>query len=136
MPLARAIEGWPEEFLRAIPVGADLSLVWPRFALWLLTDPEWGASRHARGRTKGVLARVVALYERWSSGDKPSRQEWISAAYAAYAAYAAAHQKWMERAADELLTLLRAAPVVWIRPGARRKDITVDSKAPLETALV
>ena len=27
---------FPESFLTAIPVGADLSLVWPRFALWLL----------------------------------------------------------------------------------------------------
>src|SRR5690349_7382454 len=27
---------WPERFISAIAPGADLTLVWPRFALWLL----------------------------------------------------------------------------------------------------
>src|SRR5258707_9315460 len=31
---------WPEDFLSATPVGIDLSLVWPRFTLWTLIDPE------------------------------------------------------------------------------------------------
>src|SRR5580700_4309029 len=29
---------WPEQFMGAIRPGADLSMVWPRFALWLLTE--------------------------------------------------------------------------------------------------
>jgi hypothetical protein len=35
-------KGWPERFLKAITPGADLSLVWDRFASRLLTDPAGG----------------------------------------------------------------------------------------------
>jgi len=31
---------WPERFLDAIEPGADLSDVWPEFAIWLLVDPD------------------------------------------------------------------------------------------------
>src|ERR1700682_3860870 len=31
-------QAWPERFSSAVRVGADLAMVWPRFALWLLTD--------------------------------------------------------------------------------------------------
>lgn len=36
---------FPEQFLSAIQPGADLSLVWPRLALWMLTDPQNGVIR-------------------------------------------------------------------------------------------
>ena len=29
---------WPERFIKAIAPGADLTMVWPRFALWQLTE--------------------------------------------------------------------------------------------------
>lgn len=35
LPFVRAMM-WPEEFLEVIPVGADLSCVWPAFAVWVL----------------------------------------------------------------------------------------------------
>ena len=35
---------WPTRFLKAIPIGADLSLVCARFAVWCLTDKEFGAT--------------------------------------------------------------------------------------------
>ena len=37
---------WPDRFLSAIEVGADLSTVWPKFAIFLLTDATQCASRH------------------------------------------------------------------------------------------
>lgn len=37
---------WPLRFLEAIPVGRDLSKIWPKFAIFLLTDPTQCASRH------------------------------------------------------------------------------------------
>jgi len=36
---------FPEKFLEAISVGADLSQIWSQFALWLLVDPECGVIR-------------------------------------------------------------------------------------------
>jgi hypothetical protein len=35
-------KAWPEQFLTAIPVGADLSQIWSKFANWLLVDTEHG----------------------------------------------------------------------------------------------
>ena len=29
---------WPHQFMEAIPVSADLSMVWPKFLHWLLVD--------------------------------------------------------------------------------------------------
>jgi hypothetical protein len=46
LPLTTA-KRWPVRFLNAIPVGTDLSLVWTRFALEILTDPERGVAQHA-----------------------------------------------------------------------------------------
>ena len=40
-----AARRWPTDFLSAIRVGADLSLVWPRFAIWLLADKRTGVIR-------------------------------------------------------------------------------------------
>jgi hypothetical protein len=85
---------WPLRFLAAIPVGADLSMVWPRFAVWLLREE---LKSHDKG---GHCEKVAALYDRWISGVKPPVEEWRAArsaaayyaaadAYAAYAADAA-----------------------------------------------
>jgi len=90
LPKAKALE-WPGQFSRAIPVGADLSLVWPRFAVWLLTDPKHGVHRLARTvAAKLAIAGVAKLYEREIAGDKPSLGEWRVARSAAAAADAAA----------------------------------------------
>ena len=87
---------WPARFLEAIQVGADLSMVWPRFAHWLLADPDFGVIRHAKTDTsKKAISGVAALYYRWISGENPVRKEWATAADAAaadayaYATYAA-----------------------------------------------
>ena len=83
---------WPEAFLDAPEVGADLSMVWPRFALWLLSDSKHGVIRFA-GERKGVadaISGVAALYARWvETGEKPSADEFEAAAAAAEAAEAA-----------------------------------------------
>ena len=142
---------WPAAVLKSIPVGADLSLVWPRFALWMLRGLP--AKSLQRPDVKSAVDGVTALYERWIAGAKPSVEEWhkarsAAAAYAAYAAYAAsaayaaayaayaaayaayadadaaapdaaayaaadaaARRSFWRSAADQLLALLKAAPV-------------------------
>jgi hypothetical protein len=118
---------WPERFMGAIRPGADLTMVWPRFALWLLTEE---VPRHTkRPKSLAALAEVAALYREWTEGAKPSAQRWLSArktadaaayaaaaaAYAAYAAYAAAdadaeaRQASYKRQSDKLIELLEAS---------------------------
>ena len=65
-----------------IPVGADLSMVWPRFAHWLLSELA-PCRPHVRA--------VAALYARWLAGDKPSQPEWASARSVAAAGAAGAY---------------------------------------------
>jgi hypothetical protein len=73
-------KAWPERFLSAAKPGADLSLVWPKFAVWLLSDAAAGVIRFAkREATKAAIEGVSALYLRWAAGDKPATSEWESA---------------------------------------------------------
>lgn len=79
--LAEAIIGLPL-FLAAIPVGADLSLVWPRFALWLLVDSHNGLKSN-KGAGEGVagivddeqlrliIYRIAGLMAQWISTEVP-----------------------------------------------------------------
>jgi hypothetical protein len=120
--LARA---WPMRFLSSIPLGADLSGVWPRFALDMLTDPDHGVLRHTdprqetqarakrRAACRGAIERVANLLRRTVSGTV-ALETWREAADAAADAYAAdadarrAHYAWM---ADRLVAHLAAAPI-------------------------
>ena len=89
LPEADAL-AWPSQFAAAIPVGRDLSIVWPRLALWLLTDESAGVIRFAQcERTRKSIAAVASLYARHVAGDSPTKEEWISARYAAADAAAA-----------------------------------------------
>ncbi len=117
---------FPEAFLAAIPIGADLSMVWPKWAHWMLVDPECGMVKRARtDRARTAITDVAALYERTIGGDAVDRSEWTSArdaayvayAYAAayavdaYSSYADARPRFALAAARKLCDLLREAPV-------------------------
>ncbi|HEY8740949.1 MAG TPA: hypothetical protein VIN56_10195, partial [Candidatus Dormibacteraeota bacterium] len=73
---------WPEQFLTAIPVGADLSMVSARFVLWLLVEAEPLAAKweDRRPDTGAALRQVRSLYERRIEGDEPAATEWEQAA--------------------------------------------------------
>jgi hypothetical protein len=78
---------WPLRFLSAARTGADLSMVWPRFAHWLLIDPDCGVLRYAKRENSIASIKAVAeLYARWIGGNKPSAEEWNAAAAADAAA--------------------------------------------------
>ena len=99
---------WPERFLDAIPVGKDLSRVWPKFAIFLLTDPTQCNSRHEQcgivaghyqttldGGTVDWFAAAAAAdayaasaYAAAAAADAAADAAAASAAYAAAAAYA------------------------------------------------
>ena len=90
---------FPEQFLAAIRPGADLSLVWPRFAVWLLTDETHGVIRHAKSdKSRAAIQRVADLYKQAVGGATIEVETWRearravgAAADAAAAAYAAAY---------------------------------------------
>jgi len=84
---------WPERFLEAIPVGADLSLVTDKFLHWLLVDAEHGVIRHAKTDTQRKAIQAVAdLFAKKLAGEVVAREQWHTVrAYADAAAYAAAY---------------------------------------------
>jgi hypothetical protein len=92
-------QAWP----KAIRAGADLSLVWPKLAVWLLVDPTHGVIRFA-GSEHGVreaVERVAALWQRVIEGESVESLRAVceaaraaaraAADAAAWAAYAAAY---------------------------------------------
>ena len=86
---------WPERFLSAIEPGADLSEVWPKFAVWMLVDKKWGVLQFAKtARSKKAIQDVADAYKSVIK-DKTLRPDWetlrAAAAAAAYAAAAAAY---------------------------------------------
>lgn len=96
---ARA-KNWPHLFLDSIREGAELELVWPKFAHWLLVDPADGIIRVAKTKPiEEAIRQVAELYRRWVSGDKPDSKEWLAAAAAASYAYADASDTYASYAA-------------------------------------
>lgn len=79
---------WTLEVHEAIEVGADLSDVWPQFAVWLLVDEKYGVINFAKDeKTSIIIQHVADLYKRYAD---VSKDEWTKArdnAYAAAAAY-------------------------------------------------
>lgn len=55
---------WPERFMEAVPTDTELSLVFPKFALWFLTDEGVGIFGHAVGTPQqevaGLFSAIVA----------------------------------------------------------------------------
>ena len=88
-------EKWPEQFLKAINVGADLSTVWPKFAVWLMIDKKYGVLQYARNhKQKEAIKMVAYLYKNNGSIDDFKKAKAAALACyssaAAFAAYAAA----------------------------------------------
>jgi hypothetical protein len=66
---------WPTKFLEAIPAGADLELVHPRFLHWLLVDERSGILQLVDGKyddkdeyttkVRKAISQVAGLLKRW-----------------------------------------------------------------------
>ncbi len=81
---------WPEAFLEAAPVGADLSGVKDLFLRWLLIDPVDGVIKYAKiEKARKSIQAVGDLYARKIKGEGIPVQDWKAAASAASAASAA-----------------------------------------------
>ena len=82
---------WPERVLSAIRVGADLSRVWPEFAIWMLTDQTRGVIQYAGDRedVRAAIERVAELYRHTNVGTEEAARAVVWAAEAAGTAEAA-----------------------------------------------
>jgi len=83
---------WPEQFLSSIRVGADLSLVWPKFAVWLLVDDKYGVLQFAKSeKSKKAIRDIADAYQGVADG-KEEAVDWrklrVADADAAYASAA------------------------------------------------
>jgi hypothetical protein len=68
------------DFLEAVPVGADLSFVWPAIARWLLIDPKRGILRFAETpETRAAILLVADLYARVLRREPVSPQQFRDA---------------------------------------------------------
>lgn len=72
---------WPERFLQAASVGADLSRVWLRLAIWILSDPECGTMKHCGEEGREATEGLLRLFETELSGKKVAKSRW-AASYA------------------------------------------------------
>ena len=88
---------FPLKFLKAIPVGADLSLVTAKFMVWLLVDPKDGVIRFTKGYKdcSEAIKYVANLYKRRIKGEVVKDEEFAGAAAWA-AAWAAQEEKLRE----------------------------------------
>lgn len=77
---------WLKQFWATVPVGASLWQAPMRLILWALSDPSYGilgrddAGARVNESDTGLTAArdVLALYRRWSAGDKAEPQEWFA----------------------------------------------------------
>jgi hypothetical protein len=78
-------KAWPERFLAAIKPGQDLSLIWPKFSLRILTDKKHGMATIAKDYPEAlkIIRSATALFERHVAGNPPSAAEWHAAWMAA-----------------------------------------------------
>jgi hypothetical protein len=81
LPVAEAME-WPDKFLAAIPVGADLSNVIPQIVVWQFEDVKWGLQNTEEVKDSPKLRELcvdlVALYRRKLDGGIVMDCEWES----------------------------------------------------------
>ena len=71
---------WPERFMEAVPTETELSLVFPKFAWWLIVHPVVGMIEHAQDRqTMGELRNAAGVVATAGIGKIPvPQEEWIT----------------------------------------------------------
>jgi len=81
LPLEQA-KLWPERFLEAIPVGADVEPVLASFLICLIEE----VRKYADERGVPAIDAIIALWRRVAAGEAVPPQEWNAACAAARAA--------------------------------------------------
>ena len=119
LPKEEAMD-FPVQVLEAIQAGADLTHVTNHFVVFVLRDVRPNADNDGQA----AIDTCIALYQRRIAGDEPTSEEWSAAESAAEsaarsaarsaawsAAWSAAESAAWSRYRDELLRLLKDAPI-------------------------
>ena len=70
---------WPERFMEAVPIETDLSLVFPKFAFWLIVDPVFGMLEHTQDeRIKGEVWVAAGLVDTALSRTQIPLEVWVT----------------------------------------------------------
>jgi hypothetical protein len=110
---------WPERFMGAIAPGADLSGVWPRFAIWLMVDEKWGVvGATDDAEVQSICRRVAEGYRRALDSDPLSDEDAAALTWDARAARAA-RAIWAARAARAAWGAAWAIRAAWDARDAR-----------------
>lgn len=112
--IASEAPSWSPRFWRAAR-GRDLSLAWPRFARWLLSEPDsppmYAASQD--DSVRDAIVGVARLYREWlDTGQKPARDRFAAAAEAAWAARAAAAWAAQRALRDKFIEIIESCPTM------------------------
>ena len=76
---------WPERFMEAVPTETDLSLVFPKFALWFLIDEENGILREAQFlQHREAIQNAAGLFSAIIAKEHIPQQVWRGCAEFAY----------------------------------------------------
>ena len=119
LPGAQA-RAWRSRYWAALNPAADFSLIWHRFAVWLLSSDDFGLPRIAGRAGRLALFRVVDLHLRVINGDQPSPEEWFVGEAAARSAAMSA--EWPAASMASLAAMSSAAwmTVEWFAKDAVR----------------
>ena len=63
---------WPLEFAKAVPINKNLSMVVPKFFIWMLAD----IKKYASVKNGKLIQKVINLYLRVVNGDYLEEYEW------------------------------------------------------------
>jgi hypothetical protein len=119
--------GWPDRFLAAINVGADLTNVWPSWCQWLL-----GTALAQSDPLDAPCATMAALFGRWVTGgvQLPLQAEWDAALVLAQGDLnAALARRRFAASAAVVLSLPLAASASPLRPAAPRRALAAAAQA-------
>jgi hypothetical protein len=105
----------------------DLSMVWPKLALWLLAGEDNPHRLNQHESVKDAINQVADVYRKWIESGNPDIDAADAAADAAYAARAAA------RATAHAAYAARAAADFW--PNLRNKLLQLIAETPSENTL-
>lgn len=116
-------------FLEAPRPGADLSMVWPRLALWMLSDSAGGVQRATDGHAdqRRAVDAVAALYREWiDTGSKPDASRWVvdAVSWTSDVAAADAADAAAAAAADDAVSA-----ACWVADVARWADVDAAASA-------
>ncbi len=97
-----ASKTFPLEFLEAVPVGADLSMVYNKMELWQLIDSEYGLINEMKtDEEKKSAIDLAALHQNVIDGIEVTDKQWKAVAYRAIQvcqAVAIVNSKWTPQA--------------------------------------